>query len=175
MMSITSRLCALGIGLTAGAFLGAVLIQPATAAGDLVARQTPGAAVKDAFPNGCVDCHTATSKRGDTRISTLMTQWATAVAPPLLEKTKASGGDPAKIKGKHPIVPKPGASVPLGCLTVCHKKGSTIAPAFATLMHSVHLTGAQNQYVTLYQGDCTHCHKLDPKTGAWRLPSGAEK
>jgi hypothetical protein len=42
-------------------------------------------------------------------------------------------------------------------------------------MHNVHLTGAQNEFLVLYQGQCTHCHKLDLKTGAWRMPSGAEK
>ena len=145
-----------------------------TTAGQTV-RQIPGITAKDAFPNGCVDCHTSTAKGGDSRISTLMAKWSTAVHPQLLAKAKAAATDPAKVKGKHPPVPKPVAKVPQSCLTACHKKGSTLAPGFATLMHTVHLTGDKNQFMALHQGECTHCHKLDMKTGAWRLPSGAEK
>jgi len=133
-----------------------------------------GAQAKDAFPNGCVDCHTSTSKGGDTRLSTPLKQWMTAVEPALLDKTKASVTDPSKVKGKHPAVPKAAAALPQSCMT-CHRRGSTVAPPFATLMHTVHLTGAGNQFVAQFQGQCTHCHKMDAKTGAWRIPSGAEK
>lgn len=173
-MKLTSRFHLLCLGLVAAVSVG-VVVAPTSAAGSgLATGQAPGTA-KDAFPNGCVDCHTSTSKGGDTRMSTLMASWTKAVAPPLLARAKASAADPAKVKGQHPAVPRPGASVPQGCLSACHKKGSTIAPAFATLMHTVHLTGAKNQFLALFQGECTHCHKLDPKTGAWRMPSGAEK
>jgi hypothetical protein len=174
-MRFPPRFHALYAGLAAAAVLGIVATQTQMVAADQAARQIPGITAKDAFPNGCVDCHTATSKMGDTRISTLMTKWTTAVAPPLLAKSKASATDPARVKGKHPPVPKPGANVPQSCLAVCHKKGSTVAPAFGTLMHNLHLTGTPNQFMTLFQGECTHCHKLDQKTGAWRMATGAEK
>ena len=51
-----------------------------------------------------------------------------------------------------------------------------MAPPFARLMHAIHLVGAQDShYMTFYQGECTHRHKLDQKSGAWSLPSGPEK
>ncbi|MGE0463542.1 MAG: hypothetical protein AB7Q16_19440 [Vicinamibacterales bacterium] len=149
----------------AAAVLAAVLVHPSGA----------WAQAKDAFPNGCVDCHTSTSKAGDTRLSTHLKEWMNAVPPALLEKTKAAVADPSKIKGKHPAVPKAAAGTPQSCMTTCHRRGSTMAPPFTTLMHTVHLTGAGNQFVSQFQGQCTHCHKMDPKSGAWRIPSGAEK
>jgi hypothetical protein len=172
-MRITSRSSALCVSLVAAASLVVAAAQ-APAAGQ-AARQIPGVNARDAFPNGCVDCHTSTAKGGDSRMSTRLAKWATAVEPALVARAKASAADPAKVKGKHPTVPRPGANVPQACMAACHRKGSTLAPAFATLMHNVHLTGAQNEFLVLYQGQCTHCHKLDLKTGAWRMPSGAEK
>ncbi len=137
--------------------------------------QIPGITAKDAYPNGCVDCHVA-AKDGDTRISVLMAQWTTAVPAALVAKTKASWTDASKIKGKHLAVPNVKANIPQTCLAACHKKGSTIAPSFAQLMHTIHLTGgAQNKFLTVNKGECTHCHKLDQKTGAWRMATGPEK
>lgn len=138
-------------------------------------RKIPGITVKDAYPNGCVDCH-VNGKDGDKRLSTLMTAWASAVPAALAEKAKASSADPSKIKGKHLAVPNAGANIPQSCLNACHKKGSTIAPPFGQLLHTIHLAGgSQNKFLTDYQGECTHCHKLDEKTGTWKMPSGAEK
>ena len=137
-----------------------------------VAGQTPA---KDPYLNGCVDCHVK-SKDADTRLSTLMTSWASAVSAAMVEKAKAASADPARIKGKHPVVPNVASSMPQTCLKACHKKASTIAPPFAQLLHTLHLVGGTaNKYVMVYKSDCTHCHKLDPKTGVWTLPSGAEK
>jgi hypothetical protein len=151
-----------------------VALTPATGAGQATG-QGSRSTTKDAFPNGCISCHTSTSKDGDTRMSALMMKWTVAVDPPLMARARASATVPEKVKGKHPPVAKAGANIPQGCLSACHKKGSMIAPAFAMLMHNVHLTGAQNRFVALFQGECTHCHKLDQKTGALTMPSGAEK
>ncbi len=140
-------------------------------------RQIPGITAKDPYPNGCVDCHVA-GKTGDMRISVLMAKYATAVPPGLLEKTKASSSAAlaSKIKGKHMAVPNVKANVPQSCMTACHKKGSTLAPSFAQLMHTIHLQGgAQNTFLTRHQGECTACHKMDPKTGLWKIASAAEK
>ena len=137
-------------------------------------RQIPGITATDAFPKGCVDCHLA-GKDGDMRISTLMAKWATAVPEPLLGKTRAASADASKIKGKHPALPNVKTNIPQTCLG-CHKKGSTIAPPFAQLLHTIHLVGgAQNKFVTMFQGECTHCHKLDQKTGVWKVATAAEK
>jgi hypothetical protein len=44
------------------------------------------------------------------------------------------------------------------------------------MMHAMHLTGGEkNPFLTMYQGECTLCHKLDGRTGAWTIPSGTEK
>lgn len=146
----------------------------ATSQGTAV-RQIPGVTAKDAYPNGCVDCHLA-GKDADMRMSTLMSKWTAAVPAPLLEKAKAASSVPAKIKGKHPAMANVKANVPQTCLSGCHKKGSTIAPPFAQLMHTIHLTGgAQNKFLTANQGECTHCHKLDQKTGTWKIATAAEK
>jgi hypothetical protein len=174
-MRISSRFVALCACLVAVAALTAVTAQTPVGRAGQAARQIPGITTKDTFPNGCVDCHTSASPMGDTRMSTMLTKWATAVDAPLLAKAKASMVDPSKVKGKHPTVPRPGANVPQGCLAACHKKGSTLAPPFVMLVHAIHLTGAQNRFLTEFQGECTHCHKLDQKTGAWRIPSGPEK
>jgi hypothetical protein len=138
-------------------------------------RQIPGITAKDAYPNGCVDCHVA-GKDGDMRLSALMAKWTSAVPAALVDKAKASSADPSKIKGKHLPMPNVKANIPQTCLGACHKKGSTIAPPFAQLMHTIHLVGGnQNRFLTAHQGECTHCHKLDQKTGTWKIPSGAEK
>lgn len=159
------------------AVMAAVTTSQFPASAQTTARQIPGITGKDAYPNGCVDCHVA-GKTGDLRISALMAKYADAVPPALIDKTKASS--PAalasRIKGKHMLVPNVKANIPQSCMSACHKKGSTIAPPFAQLMHAIHLQGGnQNTFLTTNQGECTHCHKLDPKTGMWRIPSAAEK
>jgi hypothetical protein len=158
------------------ALLGAASAQQAPAAANTQApRQIPGITAKDAYPNGCVDCHVA-GKDGDMRISALMAKWTSAVPAPLVAKAKAASADASKIKGKHPAMANVKANTPQTCLTGCHKKGSTIAPPFAQLMHAIHLVGgAQNRFLTTHQGECTYCHKLDQKTGAWKVATGPEK
>ena len=102
-MNLASRIRALDSGLVAAACLASVLLPPPGAwAGQ-------GAQARDAFPNGCVDCHTSTAKGGDSRLSTLMSKWTAAVDPALLDKAKASVTDASKVKGKHPAVPKAAA------------------------------------------------------------------
>jgi hypothetical protein len=138
-------------------------------------RQIPGITTKDPYPNGCVDCHVA-QKDGDMRMSTLMAKWISAPSPALVEKARAASAVPARIKGKHLPVTNVKANVPQTCLAACHKKGSTIAPPFAKLMHTIHLVGGgQNRFMTANRGECTHCHKLDQKTGTWKVASGPEK
>lgn len=165
------------VALTFLAALTVVTVGHVPASAQTSVGQIPGITTKDAYPNGCVDCHVA-GKTGDMRISVLMAKYVTAVPPALTDKAKASS--PAalasRIKGKHMPVPNAKTNVPQSCMSACHKKGSAMAPAFAQLMHTIHLQGdAKNAYLTTHQGECTYCHKLDPKTGAWRIASGAEK
>jgi len=165
----------LGVGFFLVTSVSGVAAQTPSARTGQTSSQASSGTGKDTFPNGCVDCHTSTAKGGDARLSVLLSKWNTAVEPSLLAKSRAAAADPAKIKGKHPTLPSSGANLPQGCLTTCHKKSSVIAPPFTVLMHSIHLTGTPNQFLSAYQGECTHCHKLDVKTGAWTMPSGAEK
>lgn len=110
------------------------------------------------------------------RISALMATWTSEVPVALTEKARAASVDASKIKGKHPAMANVKANVPQTCLVGCHKPGSTIAPPFAQLMHVIHLVGGTgNRFLTANQGECTHCHKLDQKTGAWKVASSREK
>ena len=175
-MTGNSRPIVLTAGLlVAAALTGAAVGQTPTASPTPALRQIPGITAKDAYPNGCVDCHVA-AKGGDTRLSVLLAKWTTAVPAALVDKARAASADALKIKGKHLALANVKANLPQTCLVACHKKGSTIAPPFAQLMHSIHLVGgAQNRFMTANQGECTHCHKLDQKTGTWKIASGAEK
>ena len=130
----------------------------------------------DAFPNACVSCHVvdkATSK--DHRLSTALKAWtAGKVDAELLAQTKASMPTGVAVKGKHPAATDALEDIPAACLD-CHAPDSKKAPSFTKLMHLVHLTGAKNDFVTTFKGDCTACHKLDARTGEWSVPSGTEK
>lgn len=142
----------------------------------LASLPTVAAAAADAFPQGCVSCHVldkATSK--DQRLSTLLKAWSAGkVSPDLLARSKAAMPAGVALKGKHPAATDALEDIPGACLD-CHDAGSKKAPPFARLMHTVHLTGAKNEFVTRHKSDCTSCHKLNATTGEWTLPSGPEK
>ena len=140
----------------------------------LLAPVTVSAA--DAFPMGCVSCHTVDKAKGaDHRLSVAMAQWtAGKVDAGLLAQSKASMPAGVALKGKHPSAEDSLEDIPNACLD-CHDPGSKKAPPFSQLLHLAHLTGTNNVFVTTFKGDCTHCHKLDAKTGAWSMPSGAEQ
>ena len=81
----------------------------------------------------------------------------------------------ARIDGRHPRAGDSLADIPNACLE-CHGRDAEEAPPFARLLHAIHLTGgAESVFMTVYQGECTHCHKLDPASGAWSLASGPER
>jgi cytochrome c553 len=139
------------------------------------ARKLPGVDAPDPFPRGCVDCHVNTPERNlDTRLSTLMNGWTKEVTPALLAKAKASSPSGMPLKGKHPVAKSSLQNIPRGCVS-CHGTASKKAPPLGRLMHQIHLTGGDdNRFMTLFQGECTNCHKLDATTGAWSIPSGPE-
>jgi cytochrome c553 len=139
-------------------------------------RQIPGITADDQFPRGCVDCHlNYTEMKLDVRISTLMAQWTERVEPGLLAKAQASAPAGTTLKGRHPVVTDALGDIPARCLR-CHGADATDAPAFRGMLHATHLSGGQeNPFLTLFQGECTHCHKLDKATGTWSIPSGAER
>lgn len=140
------------------------------------ARSIPGINAKDPFPQGCVDCHlNYVDMKMDTRFVTLLGRWAVEVEAELLAKAQSSAPDGVTLTGKHPPATDALKDVPAGCLT-CHGKNSKKAPPFSRLIHSVHLVGGeQNNFMTLFQGECTFCHKMDTTTGAWSVRSAPEK
>lgn len=144
--------------------------------GPPVARKIPGITVPDAFPNACVDCHlNYVEQKMDVRFGTLMGQWAEAVDPKLLAQAQASAPNGLVLRGKHPAAPGVLTDIPRKCLA-CHAKGAKNAPAFAAMIHNIHFTGGQeNHFLTLFQGECTHCHKIDSATGRSAIPSAPEK
>ena len=133
------------------------------------------ASAADPFPMGCVSCHTVDKTNGaDHRLSVALTQWTLGkIDADLLAKSEASAAEGVTLKGKHPSAEDSLDDSPNACLD-CHDAGSKKAPPFGRLLHLVHLTGADNEFVSRFEGDCTHCHKLDAKTGAWSMPSGPE-
>jgi len=141
------------------------------------ARQIPGINAPDPFPGGCVDCHVVQPQLNvDGRLSTHMKQLTERVDAAMLATAQAAAPAGVRLKGRHPAIPAATLrDIPNGCMP-CHGKASKTAPPFAALLHRIHLSGGQQSpYMTLFQGECTPCHKLDATTGAWSLPSGPEK
>jgi hypothetical protein len=139
-------------------------------------RNIPGITTADAFPRGCVDCHVNHPEmKLDARLSTALKRWTTKVEPKVLEKAQPAAPAGMALKGKHPDVSAMTKDIPKGCLA-CHASNSKMAPPMAQMIHRIHLTGGkENVFMTLYQGECTHCHKMDAAKGKWTIPSGPEK
>ena len=177
-MSKKPMLCCFGIllavSLTAVLAQGQAKEQPKQALPP--ARKIPGITAPDPHPHACVDCHINYPEMNlDARFSTQMAQWNEKVEPGLLAKAQASAPEGMILQGRHPNVPGVFYDIPASCL-VCHRKDSPVSPPFAQMIHSIHLTGGnENHFLTIYQGECTHCHKLDLSTGRWTIPSAPEK
>lgn len=136
----------------------------------------PGITTPDKTPRGCVDCHKIRPERKrDSRLPTLLAKWKDGTDPKVLEKAKAAAGADRTLAGKHPDIAAQIQVIPNDCL-MCHGRDSQSAPPFAKLQHTLHLVGGkENRFLAGAQGTCTHCHKLDPRTGAWHLGSGDAK
>jgi len=151
--------------LIALAFTLAVFVPAAMAAPP---RAIPGINAKDVYPAGCVDCHVK-----EMRLSTLLARWNGTVDAKTVAAMQAFVPKGMTLKGKHPAVPT--KDIPASCMK-CHSATSKLFPPFAPLIHGVHLAkGDQSDFVKQFQGECTHCHKLNKATGTWSLASGAEK
>lgn len=139
------------------------------------AHKVPGLTSEDKFPNGCVDCHiNMPDINQEERISTLMTDWTKKVEIKLLKKAQSVASD-IKLKGMHPLAVDPLEDIPSACISF-HSKTSKMAPPFAALLHIIHLNGGdENHFLTIFQGESTHCHKMNVATGSWIVPSGPEK
>jgi hypothetical protein len=125
------------------------------------------AATKDVYPGGCVDCHVK-----EMRISTLLAKWNGKVDAKKLAAMQAFVPKGMTLKGKHP--PIAAKDIPATCAK-CHTATSKIAPPLPPLIHGAHLAKEPSEFVKQFQGECTHCHKLNKTTAVWMMPSGAEK
>lgn len=125
------------------------------------------AATKDLYPGGCVDCHVK-----EMRLSTLLAKWNGKVDAKKLATMQAFVPKGMTLKGKHPPVAT--KDIPAICAK-CHTATSKIAPPLPPLIHGAHLAKESSEFVKQFQGECTHCHKLNKTTAVWMMPSGAEK
>ena len=145
------------------------------AATEVKMSDIPGITTPDKTPNACVDCHVNVPGKGDYRLPSIIAQWKNGVDPKVLPKAKAAAPEGKTIVGKHPDVAARITTIPDDCLT-CHGRDSKNAPPFAKLLHAIHLVGGEeNHFLAVYKGNCTNCHKLDQKTGTWRIGSGKAK
>ncbi len=177
-----SRIAALVAVITTLSVFHAVSISPSSAGGPPAgsgpppARQVPGINAEDPYPGGCVDCHIVYPDMNmDTRFSTLLKGWGDRVEPGLLAKAQSSAPEGVSLTGKHPPADGAVQDVPAACLT-CHGRNSRKAPPFVRMIHRLHLVGGEeNHFMTVFQAQCTFCHKLNLSTGEWSLSSGPEK
>jgi len=154
--------------------LGAPRVATAQEAQPPALPAIPGITADDHFPAACVSCHVPLPDGLDARLSALMAQWQVKVDSVLLAKAQAAAPAGLRLEGRHPAASESLQSIPLGCLA-CHGRNATQAPPFARLMHRIHLAGAEeNHFLTMFGGECTYCHKLDPESGAWSIPSVPE-
>ena len=131
-------------------------------------RAIPGINAKDSYPAGCVDCHVK-----EKRVSVYLSHWDGKADARTLAAMQAFVPKGMTLRGKHPTVAT--KDIPASCMK-CHTATSKGIPPLAPLMHGVHLAkGDASEFVKQFQGECTHCHKLNKATGTWSLPSGAEK
>ena len=136
------------------------------------ARSIPGVNVPDQFPKACVSCHkNYPDMKFDGRLSTILTSWNEAVDPKILTKAQAVAPEGIVLKGKHSFKVTAETSIPETC-NKCHGKMKN-APVLSQLLHAIHLKGDDNHFISMFQGECTHCHKLDAK-GVWTVPNGKE-
>jgi len=139
------------------------------------ARQIPGLTAVDQFPQGCVGCHVNLPAQGlDARLSTVLQHLSQQVPPALLAKAQAAVTSNTPLAGRHPLVPQALNDVPHACI-LCHQALAGRAPVFSRMVHLIHLTGDGNHFLSHFQGECSHCHKLDRTTGIWSVPSNPEQ
>ncbi|HSM15183.1 MAG TPA: hypothetical protein VLA66_14030 [Thermoanaerobaculia bacterium] len=138
-------------------------------------RAIPGITAEDPHPMACVSCHRNMPEIGlDARLSTAMEKWRDAVDERLMTKARAAAPAGATLAGRHPSATSALADVPAACAK-CHSASSKRAPELSRLLHLVHLSpDPDNHFLSVFGGECTHCHKLDAATGEWSVPSAPE-
>jgi hypothetical protein len=154
---------------------GGVAVKQA-AAPEVKLSDLPGITTPDRTPHACVDCHVNHPESNvDFRLPSILAQWKDGADPKIFEKAKAAAPKGKTLVGKHPDVSAEIRTIPDDCLQ-CHMRDSQMAPPFAKLLHAIHLVGGkENHFLTVSNGTCTNCHKLDQKTGTWHIGSGEAK
>ena len=156
--------------------------KPAAAAKDapkpeMKMSEIPGITTPDKTPHACVDCHVNHPEmKMDFRLSATLARWQTnGTEAEFLKKAQAAAPAGLKLTGKHPDVKAIVKVIPDDCL-MCHSRDSQKVPPFSKMLHAIHLVGGKdNHFLTMAQGTCTSCHKLDQVTGMWHVGSGEEK
>lgn len=119
-------------------------VMSATAADQPKVPEIPGITAADTKPNGCNDCHRKVDETRDYSLATTIKAMVEAKRHPRVTERML-------------------ADLPKQCVS-CHKPDSK--QPFSESLHKAHLTGgADNHFITNYQGQCMYCHKLDPGTG----------
>lgn len=139
------------------------------------ARKVPGITAEDPHPQACVSCHIDMPQmQKDVRIGTLMKKWEKEVTPRVLAFARNCAPEGVALKGVHPGVERGLDDIPVSCFK-CHDKMAKKAPPLRPMLHLIHLAGDPNEYLSLFQGECTYCHKFDSSMGKWSVPSGPEQ
>jgi mono/diheme cytochrome c family protein len=113
------------------------------------ANALPGADAPEGFPNGCIDCHSATADADFTMSATM-----------------------GKFEN-HPSVTAMVKNVPSDCM-MCHGKDS-YGGEFKSIIHEIHLErSGDDGFVKNYGQNCLACHSGYPKPGEPLIKS-AEK
>ena len=136
----------------------------------------PGITTPDKTPQACVDCHkNYPEKKKDFSLTAVLARWKDKCEPEVMAKAQAAAPAGITLKGKHPDVTALVKIIPDDCL-MCHSRDSKTVPPFARMLHLIHLTDkADNHFLSKAKGTCTSCHKLDEKSGTWRVGSSEVK
>jgi len=148
----------------------------AEASGAPPLRAIPGITSDDQFPTACVGCHVNYEDMNlDARLSTVMARWSKRVDAEYLQIAQSLVGPNIILTGVHPKVDVAHQYIPAVCLN-CHERRADNPMPLVPFLHKVHLNAeGKAVFLSIFQGECTHCHKLDKATGQWSVPNAAEE
>ncbi len=154
---------------------GLCMVREAKATEDIPINPNSGPNISDPFPRGCVDCHVVLpAEQRDVRLSTIMKNLTERVDPRLQTRLTKLVAGKTVLTGQHPNLLGATLDIPAVCLS-CHRADSTEGPPFAEMMHLIHLAGGNdNHYISLFNGNCSFCHKFDQHIGTFMVPSHSE-
>ncbi len=138
-------------------------------------RSIPGITENDIFVKGCVSCHVANyEEKVDFRITTIMKEWSkTGYKQEYFNLFQQAATEGIVLKGKHEFKFNSETSIPEEC-NKCHGKAIKTALPLGQVIHIIHFSGENNHFIAKYNGECTHCHKIEKVTGTWSSINGRE-